>query len=265
LAAGPDHVDLFRQERGHWTEVKTGAPDEIEGASPLEFADVGISSGLLGQLARPFGPPVRQLVDAGALGDELAGREARLEAPGSYQSSLVVRADGQTWFVLSGADSTTASDASVTARPYPDGTAWIYRWSAGGWVEQSAVDGWLGPIGGCCGIGAVSLTGSQDPDFALAGGGAADTNWLAIVSDVGGRWHLVPFDYGYSGTTVVNGEPAGRGVYTEVDASSSAGGPTTELFESYQDGAFRPASPPGASAPCNLMALQIAADRSFTR
>jgi hypothetical protein len=92
------------------------------------------------------------------------------------------------------------------------------------------------------------------------GGGAADTNWLAIVSDAGRHWHLVPFDYGYSDTTVVNGEAAPQGVYTEVDASSSAGGPTTELFETYRAGVFRPARPPGASAPCTLSALQTAAD-----
>ncbi len=120
--------------------------------------------------------------------------------------------------------------------------------------------GWVGPIGGCCGIAAVFLTGSPEPDFALTGGGAADTLWLSIVSDVSGHWQLVPFDYGYSDTTVVNGSPAAHGVYTEVDASSSAAGPTTGLYETYQDGAFRPAVAPGVSAPCNLSALQLAAD-----
>ena len=120
--------------------------------------------------------------------------------------------------------------------------------------------GWVGPIGGCCGIAAVFLTGSPEPDFALTGGGAADTLWLSIVSDVSGHWQLVPFDYGYANTTVVNGSPAAHGVYTEVDASSSAGGPTTGLYETYQDGAFRPAVAPGVSAPCNLSALQLAAD-----
>jgi hypothetical protein len=81
-----------------------------------------------------------------------------------------------------------------------------------------------------------------------------------MVSDVSGHWRLVPFEYGYSDTTVVNGSPAAHGVYTEVDASSSAAGPTTSMFETYQGGAFRPALPPGPSAPCSLFALQTAAD-----
>jgi hypothetical protein len=129
-----------------------------------------------------------------------------------------------------------------------------------GWTEQGAATGYVGPIGGCCGIAAVSLTGSHDPDFALSGGGAADTLWLSIVSDVSGHWQLVPFEYGYSDSTVVNGSPAAHGVYTDVDASSSAAGPTTSMFETYQGGVFRPALPPGPSAPCSLPALQIAAD-----
>jgi hypothetical protein len=260
LAAGPNKLDLFRLRGGEWSEVDMGAPGVIVGASPLEFATVGTSPALLEELARPFGLSVRELVDAGALVEELAGHEARLKADGAYQSSNVLSARGQTWFVLSGPDASTSANASVTASPYPDGTVRIYRWSSAGWAQQGVVEGWFGPIGGCCGIAAVSLTGSRDPDFALMGGGAADTNWLAVVSDAGGRWHLVPFDYGYSDTTVVNGEPGARGVYTQVDASSAAGGPTTGLFETYQDGVFRPANPPGPSAPCSLSALQTAAD-----
>jgi hypothetical protein len=119
----------------------------------------------------------------------------------------------------------------------------------------------MGPImGGCCGIAAVSLTGPGDPDFAMTGGGAADTDWLAVVSDAGGRWHLVPFDYGYSFTTVVNGQPYAHGVSTMVDATSSAAGPTTWLYERYQGGAFRPAPPPGKVPPCTLSALEAVAD-----
>jgi hypothetical protein len=240
--------------------MNTGSSDGLSAASPAEFAAVGISPALLEQLARPFWLSVRQLVDAGALADQLAGHEASLKAAGAYQSSPVLRANGQTWFVLSGADSPDLVNASATASPYPDGTVYVYRWLSAGWTEQGAVRGWVGPIGGCCGIAAVFLTGSPEPDFALTGGGAADTLWLSIVSDVNGHWHLVPFDYGYSDTTVVNGNPAAHGVYTEVDASSSAGGPTTSMYETYQGGAFRPAGPPGPSAPCNLPALQLAAD-----
>ena len=261
LAAGPKYLDMFHQVRGVWAVVNTGSSsDGLGAASPAEFATVGISPALLEQLARPFWLSVRQLVDAGALADQLAGHEASLKAAGAYQSSPVLRAAGQAWFVLSGADSPDLVNASATVSPYPDGTVDVYRWLSAGWTEQGAVRGWIGPIGGCCGIAAVFLTGSPEPDFALTGGGAADTLWLSIVSDVSGHWRLVPFDYGYSDTTVVNGSPAAHGVYTEVDASSSAAGPTTGMYETYQDGTFRPAVAPGVPAPCNLSALQLAAD-----
>jgi hypothetical protein len=201
----------------------------------------------------------RQSAEAAALVKRFAAHEVSLKAPDAYQASPVLTVDGRSWLVLEGADAASALNPRASASPYPDGMVLVYRWTTSGWSEQGSVRGWFGPIGGCCGIAAVSLTGSADPDFALTGGGAADTNWLAVVSDVGGRWHAVPFDYGYSNTTVVNGEVEHGGVATEVDASSSAGGPTTSLYETYQGGVFRPATPPGRLAPCSRSALQSAA------
>lgn len=58
---------------------------------------------------------------------------------------------------------------------------------------------------------------------------------------------------------VVNGVPAGDGVSTEVDVCGCAAGPTTWLFETYRERAFRPASPPGPLPSCSLPALQTAA------
>jgi len=190
----------------------------------------------------------------------MAAREAGVKAPGAYQASQVLPAAGQRWFVFAQADSPVSDNNSVTASAYPDGTLRVYRWSAAGWSEQGVVKGWMGPISGCCGISHVLLTRSHDPDFAIAGGGAANTNWLSVVSDMGGSWHLLPFDYGYADTTVVNGAPAGNDVATEVDATSSAAGPTTWLFETYRDGVFQPASPPGPLPRCGLAVLQAAAD-----
>jgi len=250
---------LFREKQGRWVEVKGLASGED--VSWLASAPVAtpISPVLLQRLARPFGASVREAAAAAVLVAELAAREARLRARGAYQVSPVLSVAGRVWLALEGADAAISSNYSWTASPYPDGTVSIYRWTAGGWTEQAQVRGSFGPIGGCCGIAAVSLTGSRDPDLALQGGGAADTNWLTVVSDVGGRWHAVPFDYGYTDTTVVNGTPGRHGVFTEVDASSAAGGPTTLLFETYQGGVFRPASPPGRSAPCSVSDLQFAA------
>lgn len=222
-------VGIFRRGHEGWAEVGMIVPQDLQ-ASPPPFAGLSIRPVLLLQLARPFPPSVRQLVGAGALVGELAAHEAGLKLQGAYQASPVATVGGEAWLALAGADSSDVPGASPTGQPYSDGTLWVYRWSARGWAEQGAVRGWMGPImSGCYGIAAVSLTGLGDPDFAMTGGGAADTDWLAIVSDAGGRWHLVPFDYGYSLTTVVNGQPHAHGVNTMVDATSSAAGPTTWL------------------------------------
>jgi hypothetical protein len=207
----------------------------------------------------------RQEADARVLIRALTAYEVQLKAPDEYQASPILHAAGQTWLVLAGADGPDNDNPSVTATPYPDGTLQVYRWSDLGWHKQGVVSGWIGPISGCCGISPAFLTGSRHPDFTISGGGAADTNWFAVVSDAGGHWHLVPFDYGYTDSTIVNGGPYGDGVRTEVDATSAAQGPTTGLFETYQDGAFRPADPPGPQALCSRLALDRAAHAEFTR
>ncbi len=251
-------IGIFRRDHGRWATDPGFGPARLPTVSPAQFATAGISSRLLLQLSRSFPQRVRQVTDAGALVEELAAREASLRAPGSYSASQVLHAGGGTWLVLAGANSAD-NLSSVTSSPYPDGTLRVYRWSASGWSEQGTVTGWMGPISGCCGISALFLTGSHDPDFAMTGGGAGDTNWFSVISDAGGDWHLVPFDYGYTDTTVVNGGPAGHGVATEVDATSSAAGPTTWLFETYRRGAFQPATSPGPQPACGLSELEAAA------
>jgi hypothetical protein len=243
------------------TFVAVGCSSAATASAPNRHsADQPTHDGVLERSARQFSASAQQAAGARALVRQFAAHEVSLKAPGAYQASPVISADGGLWLVLEGADAAIGSNTSVTLSPYPDGKVQIYRWTTAGWTEQGVVRAYFGPIGGCCGISAVSLTGSHDPDFDVTGGGAADTNWLAVVSDVGGRWHADSFDYGYSNTTVVNGAPLHRGVETAIDASSSAGGPTTFEFETYQDGDFRPAPPPGRSAQCSLRALQLAAD-----
>lgn len=194
-----------------------------------------------------------------ALVKALAAREVSLNAAGSYLASPVIHSSGASWLVLEGAVGPEQPSPSVTASPYPSGRVQIYRWSTGKWSLEGVVMGFFGPIGGCCGITAEHLTGSATPDFALLGGGAADTSWTAVVSDVGGHWHQVLFDYGYTNTPVVNSYAIrDHGVLTAVDACSCASGPTSELFETYRDGVFRPAPPPGRSPPCSLAALRNA-------
>jgi len=133
----------------------------------------------------------------------------------------------------------------------------VFTWDATRWKRDGSVASpKLGPAQW---IRPAALTGSTRPDFAIEGCGAADTNCLSVVSNVGGRWQAVPFDYGYGLTLEVNGLPEGSRIWTEVDACSCAGGPSTFLYETYRDGAFRPASSPRGAAACSAHWLSVVA------
>jgi hypothetical protein len=183
---------------------------------------------------------------------------ARLEADSkrahvdTFAASKVVTRNGRLWL---------AFGSTPAGAPYMGGGAEpsqvrIYRWSGRAWRLDGTVSGELGPSQW---INAASLTGSRDPDFAIQGCGAGDTNCLSVVSDIGGRWHAVPFEYGYGVTLEVNGLPAGHLVETEVDACSCAGGPSTWTYERYERGVFRPTAPPWRSLECNATSLTAAA------
>jgi hypothetical protein len=117
-----------------------------------------------------------------------------------------------------------------------------------------------GPLAPSQWLRAASLTGSRDPDFAVQGCGAGDTNCLSVVSDVGGRWHAVPFEYGYGRSLEVNGIPVGHLVQTEVDACGCAGGPSTWTYERYAKGVFRPIDGPGRKPRCSTSVFEAIAD-----
>jgi hypothetical protein len=102
----------------------------------------------------------------------------------------------------------------------------------------------------------VALTGTGEPDFAIQGCGAGDNNCLSVVSHAGGRWHLVPFEYGYGRSFEVNGVPSHHLVSTEVDACGCAGRPSTWMFERYRNGVFRPTAPPRRPGGCNTATFQ---------
>ena len=103
LAGATGDIGIFRHDRGRWASDPGFAPTRLSAVSPAQFATAGISPHVLLQLARPFPQRVRQVTDAGALVEELAAREARLKAPGSYRASQVLRAGGETWLVLEAA------------------------------------------------------------------------------------------------------------------------------------------------------------------
>jgi hypothetical protein len=133
----------------------------------------------------------------------------------------------------------------------------LFRWSESKWRHVATVRG--KSFSNLITFKPVVLTGSRDPDFAIQGCGAADTNCLTVISDAGGRWRAVPFEYGYGRNVIVNGLPESHSVLTMVDACSCAGGPTSFLYEAYRDGRFQPVDPPGPRAKCSAQELGYAA------
>jgi len=262
---------IFTKRDRRWVEVAddVGATNSVSGAGaePLEYAQLNgsISSGLLLNLARPLGTSVEQAVGAGLLNRQESAFEDALHAQDEYLISPVVSDHGHSWLVLIGNDTALGSPLSAPFNVRTGAVAHIYEWEASTWTTVGAVNGSFGPVGGCCSISPEHLTASSAPDFASVSGGAADTNWLSVLSDVGGSWHLVPFEYGYAETSLVNGAPRGNEIVTMIDASSAAGGPTTYQVERYEDGAFVPTSPPGTQAPCSFLDLQVAADTGQLR
>ena len=188
---------------------------------------------------------------------EAASKRAHVN---SFAASRVISRNSRLWL---------AFGSSPAGAPFLGGGAepsrvQIYGWTGRRWALSGSVSGALAPSQW---IYAATLTGSRDPDFAIEGCGAGDTNCLSIVSDVGGRWHAVPFEYGYGTSVEVNGIPAGefgvpggRYVETEVDACSCAGGPSTWTDESFQSGIFKPTFPPGPKPECSASTLAGVAD-----
>jgi hypothetical protein len=177
-------------------------------------------------------------------------RSAACHGCESSGASKIVRRDGRLWLAM--VDAHSQEPGLIDNKRLR-----VYRWQGSRWLLETTVrwHGW----GDARWISTPRLTASAKPDFAVEGCGAADTNCLSVVSAVRGRWHVVPFEYGYGRALVVNGVPAGHLVQTEVDACSCAGGPSTWLYERYAAGAFRPSRPPGRNPPCAPGALEAAA------
>ena len=174
---------------------------------------------------------------------------ARTRARGcTFAANKVVSRRGRLWLAVG---STCYPKNNVRTRVR------IFRWSGGSWRLNGSVTGPLGPSQW---LRAASLTGSRDPDFAVQGCGAGDTNCLSVVSDVGGRWHAVPFEYGYGRSLEVNGVPVGHLVQTEVDACGCAGGPSTWTYERYAHGVFLPTNAPGRKPGCRGSIFEAIAD-----
>jgi hypothetical protein len=92
------------------------------------------------------------------------------------------------------------------------------------------------------------------------GCGAGDTICLSVVSKRGGRWHAVPFEFGYGRTVDGYGSVQGHRVEIEFDPCGCAGGPTTATYERYAHGVFVPTAGPGRIPSCSAAALEWIAD-----
>lgn len=238
-------LELFKATASGWTEQGTGNGSEIDYAPEA----LGVPLAVLVRLGAELGPEARPDIGAAILVHTASERASGGAVP--WAASGVVRAGGSDW--LAAGYSTGASGPGIALS--------IYRWSGAAWARQGVPV--LMPSGQLAGGGSVtaaSLTGSAGPDFVVSSFGA-DTNWLSVVSESGGTWHAVPFDYGYGPTVAIDAAGVhGHLVETETDGCGCAAGPETYTWEIYSGGVFRPTVPPGPAPTCSPDALASAAD-----
>jgi hypothetical protein len=118
-----------------------------------------------------------------------------------------------------------------------------------------------------------SITQSRDPDVILRTTGA-DYGWFSLISDVGGNWHLLRFDYSTEPTIAIDALGVrGHFVIAETDTCefSCAQGPETYAWYRFNGTMFVPTQPPGTPAPCSpqlitsVVRVDGAKDVSITR
>lgn len=178
-------------------------------------------------------------------------------AAARWAAQALYAPDGEFWSssgVISSGSQLLLAVGTVSSGPQEDKlSVGVYQWERSRWIEEAKIGAepffGLGVGGGS--IVTRSLTGSPRPDFEIMGDGA-DSEFVTIVSDVGGRWHAVPFDNG-SGLSPVGfvGEVSGRVIWGTVDlCSCAADQPKLEEWFAYSKGAFRPTTPIGPQPPC---------------
>lgn len=241
-------LELFKATASGWAEQATGNGSEIDYAPEA----LGVPLAVLVRLGADLGPETRPDIGAATLVHNASER-----TPGGsggavpWAASAVVHAGGGEW--LAAGYSPGASGPGIALS--------IYRWGRGAWARQGGpVVMPSGQLAGGGSVTAASLTGSTGPDFVVSSFGA-DTNWLSVVSDAGGTWHAVPFDYGYGPTIAIDAAGVhGHLVETETDGCGCAAGPETYTWEIYAGGTFHPTAPPGPAPTCGPDALASAAD-----
>jgi hypothetical protein len=103
----------------------------------------------------------------------------------------------------------------------------------------------------------ASLTGSDNPDVVVRTTGA-DYGWFSVISDVGGKWHTVRFDYATKPTISIDALGVqGHFVIAETDTCefSCAQGPETYAWYRFNGSMFVPTQPPSTPALCTSRLL----------
>ncbi len=248
LGAAVTTLELFKATASGWAEQATGNGSEIDYAPE----SLGVPLAVLVRLGADLGPETRPDIGAATLVHNASERTpGGSGGPVPWAASAVVHNGGGEW--LAAGYSPGASGPGIVLS--------IYRWGRGAW----AAPGWTGSDAkratGRRRVGHGSIAHQVDgPDFVVSSFGA-DTNWLSVVSDAGGTWHAVPFDYGYGPTIAIDAAGVhGHLVETETDGCGCAAGPETYTWEIYAGGTFHPTAPPGPAPTCGPDALASAAD-----
>jgi hypothetical protein len=167
--------------------------------------------------------------------------------------SGVVYQYGQDWLAVA----VTGSVPSLTSL-----NVTVYRWDGSSWKRQgtAGIRNYYGQLDSSPGASAIlpeALTGGPTPDFTISASGA-DTHWFAVVSDIGGKWQGVPFDYAREPAPAIDEAAiSGSLVEAELDFCGCAIGPESELWYQYSPAhrEFLPTVPPGPAAPCTGAAV----------
>jgi hypothetical protein len=260
LASGTLHngswIGLFQRAGSKWIPIPIGNGLALDSQftiggnlSGYTTSPQVISVGLLLQMSQKLSPAIKPLIGSVYL---LSTSIPSICEPGCGWSP-VVEQHGALWM----ATATEAGDGGISVH--------IYQWGDGKWTVRAVISGLNGGSAGGFGtLTAVDVTGSTDPDFALMTEGA-DTQWFSLISDIGGTWHAVPFDYGSGLTTAIDAAGVkGALVHTEANTCGCADGVETYLWERFVNGTFQPTSPPGRPAVCPSETFQRMVDPGET-
>jgi hypothetical protein len=235
-------IALLNWSSGGWEPVYEGDGGDLANATPQYGIPFAVLTGLE---ERGGAPDISSELEARGVLVQLA-LDQPAQCPGVVSvcpsNSGVVTYRGNQWLAV--------------ATSTPKGTqVVVYAYGPRGWVKAGppAVTSFNGPST----VAAAYLTGVATPDFVITGYGA-DVQFLSDVSDTGGKWHAVPFDYGPGPTVAIDAQGVQGGlVEAEADSCGCAAGAETVQWFKFQPAAdmFEPTNPPSATPTCTVAVL----------